>query len=190
MLWSKGVEYAVVQLVDGTGWRWEVRFGGGNQNCRAGDWSHPEGRQGNKSFQVSYFDQSPISVFSPWAPLEPSSKIMGNAVRRKQIDRDSDSLPADLFLGVTIAGVSTLIGIGLIIVFAWKTASVGLVTHKLFCGYVGHRVDSPESQISNFPQYLFGRGSIMDAFERMCLGSALTGFVILVVATLTLVVAT
>jgi hypothetical protein len=25
----KGVEYAVVQLVDGTGWRWEVRFGGG-----------------------------------------------------------------------------------------------------------------------------------------------------------------
>jgi hypothetical protein len=39
-------------------------------------------------------------------------------VRRKQIDRDSDSLPADLFLGVTIAGVSTLIGIGLIVVFA------------------------------------------------------------------------
>jgi hypothetical protein len=31
-------------------------------------------------------------------------------VRRKQIDRDSDSLPADLFLGVTIAGVGTLIG--------------------------------------------------------------------------------
>jgi len=29
----------------------------------------------------------------------------------------------------------------------------------------------------------------MDAFERMCLGSALTGFVILVVATLTLFVA-
>jgi len=25
----KGVEYAVVQLVDETGWRWEVRFGGG-----------------------------------------------------------------------------------------------------------------------------------------------------------------
>jgi len=25
----KGVEYIVVQLVDGTGWWWEVRFGGG-----------------------------------------------------------------------------------------------------------------------------------------------------------------
>jgi hypothetical protein len=24
----KGVEYTVVQMVDGTGWRWEVRFGG------------------------------------------------------------------------------------------------------------------------------------------------------------------
>ena len=40
-----------------------------------------------------------------------------------------------------------------------------------------------------FPQYLLGRGSIMDAFERICLGSALTGFVILVVTTLTLFVA-
>jgi hypothetical protein len=25
----KGIEYTVVQMVDGTGWRWEVRFGGG-----------------------------------------------------------------------------------------------------------------------------------------------------------------
>jgi hypothetical protein len=25
----KGVEYTVVQMVDGTGWRWEVRFGDG-----------------------------------------------------------------------------------------------------------------------------------------------------------------
>jgi hypothetical protein len=25
----RGVEYTVVQMVDGTGWRWEVRFGGG-----------------------------------------------------------------------------------------------------------------------------------------------------------------
>jgi hypothetical protein len=25
----KGVEYTVVQLVDGKGWRWEIRFGGG-----------------------------------------------------------------------------------------------------------------------------------------------------------------
>jgi hypothetical protein len=25
----KGVEYSVVQLVDGTGWRWEVNFGDG-----------------------------------------------------------------------------------------------------------------------------------------------------------------
>jgi hypothetical protein len=24
----KGVEYTVVQMADGTGWRWEVRFGG------------------------------------------------------------------------------------------------------------------------------------------------------------------
>jgi hypothetical protein len=45
------VEYVVLQMVDGTGWRWEVRFGvgknksgvtplgarGGNQNGRAGD---------------------------------------------------------------------------------------------------------------------------------------------------------
>jgi hypothetical protein len=25
----KGVEYSVVQLVEGTGWRWEVKFDGG-----------------------------------------------------------------------------------------------------------------------------------------------------------------
>jgi hypothetical protein len=25
----KGVEYTVVQMADGTGWRWEVRFGDG-----------------------------------------------------------------------------------------------------------------------------------------------------------------
>ena len=25
----KGVEYTVVQMADDTGWRWEVRFGGG-----------------------------------------------------------------------------------------------------------------------------------------------------------------
>ena len=25
----KGVEYTVVQMADGTGWRWEVQFGGG-----------------------------------------------------------------------------------------------------------------------------------------------------------------
>jgi hypothetical protein len=25
----KGVEYTVVQMVDGTGWRWEVRFSDG-----------------------------------------------------------------------------------------------------------------------------------------------------------------
>ncbi len=25
----KGVEYTVVQTVDGTGWRWEIRFGDG-----------------------------------------------------------------------------------------------------------------------------------------------------------------
>jgi hypothetical protein len=25
----KGVEYTVVQMADGTGWRWKVRFGGG-----------------------------------------------------------------------------------------------------------------------------------------------------------------
>jgi hypothetical protein len=24
----KGLEYTVVQMADGTGWRWEVRFGG------------------------------------------------------------------------------------------------------------------------------------------------------------------
>jgi hypothetical protein len=25
----RGIEYSVVQLIEGTGWRWEVRFGGG-----------------------------------------------------------------------------------------------------------------------------------------------------------------
>jgi hypothetical protein len=30
----KGVEYTVVQMVDGTGWRWEVRFGGGKNKIR------------------------------------------------------------------------------------------------------------------------------------------------------------
>ncbi len=25
----KGVEYTVMQMADGAGWRWEVRFGGG-----------------------------------------------------------------------------------------------------------------------------------------------------------------
>jgi hypothetical protein len=25
----KGMEYSVVQLIEGTGWRWEVRFGEG-----------------------------------------------------------------------------------------------------------------------------------------------------------------
>jgi hypothetical protein len=41
-----------------------------------------------------------------------------SAVRRKQIKFQSESLTAALCLGVAIAGVSTLIGIGLIIVFA------------------------------------------------------------------------
>jgi hypothetical protein len=39
-------------------------------------------------------------------------------VRRKQIELQSESIMADLCLGVAIAGVNTLIGIGLIIVFA------------------------------------------------------------------------
>jgi hypothetical protein len=29
----KGVEYTVVQMVDDTGWRWEVRFGDGKIKC-------------------------------------------------------------------------------------------------------------------------------------------------------------
>jgi hypothetical protein len=41
-----------------------------------------------------------------------------SAVSRKQIKFQSESLTAALCLGVAIAGVSTLIGIGLIIVFA------------------------------------------------------------------------
>ena len=28
----KGVEYSVVQLLEGIGWRWEVRFGDGGKN--------------------------------------------------------------------------------------------------------------------------------------------------------------
>jgi hypothetical protein len=27
----KGVEYSVVQLTDGVGWRWEIRFGDGKR---------------------------------------------------------------------------------------------------------------------------------------------------------------
>jgi hypothetical protein len=41
-----------------------------------------------------------------------------NAVFRKQIQVQSESIPADICLGVAIAGVNTLIGIGLILVFA------------------------------------------------------------------------
>lgn len=29
----KGVEYSVVQLVDGTGWRWEINFGDGKSKA-------------------------------------------------------------------------------------------------------------------------------------------------------------
>jgi hypothetical protein len=44
-----------------------------------------------------------------------------------------------------------------------------------------------ESRISNFPAQMWALGtSVMETFERMCLGSALTGFVVLVVATLVL----
>ena len=41
----------------------------------------------------------------------------GNAVRGKQAKFQSESIRADLFLGVAIAGINILIGIGLIIVF-------------------------------------------------------------------------
>jgi hypothetical protein len=41
-----------------------------------------------------------------------------NAVFRKRIKLPSESIPADICLGVAIAGVNTLIGIGLILVFA------------------------------------------------------------------------
>jgi len=39
-------------------------------------------------------------------------------VFRKRIKLQSESIQADIFLGVAIAGVNTLIGIGLILVFA------------------------------------------------------------------------
>jgi hypothetical protein len=39
-------------------------------------------------------------------------------VFRKRIKLQSESIPADICLGVAIAGVNTLIGIGLILVFA------------------------------------------------------------------------
>ena len=44
----------------------------------------------------------------------------GNAVRGKQAKFQSESIRADLFLGVAIAGINILIGIGLIIVFYVK----------------------------------------------------------------------
>jgi len=43
---------------------------------------------------------------------------IGNAVLRKQIRLPSESIPADICLGVMIVGVNTLIVIGLFIVFA------------------------------------------------------------------------
>jgi len=42
---------------------------------------------------------------------------IGNAVFRKQIRLQSESIPADICLGVVIAGVNVLIGIALIIAF-------------------------------------------------------------------------
>jgi hypothetical protein len=48
---------------------------------------------------------------------------------------------------------------------------------------------APNCRFQIFPVSTSWQGGIMDAFERMCLGSALTGFVILVVTTLTLFVA-
>ena len=29
----KGVEYSIVQLIDGSGWRWEIRFGEGEHKA-------------------------------------------------------------------------------------------------------------------------------------------------------------
>jgi hypothetical protein len=43
---------------------------------------------------------------------------MGSAVRGKQIKFQSERVMADLCLGMAVAGVNTLIGIGLIIAFA------------------------------------------------------------------------
>ena len=40
-----------------------------------------------------------------------------SAVRRKQIKFQSESVIADVCLGVTVAGLYTLVGMGLIIVF-------------------------------------------------------------------------
>jgi hypothetical protein len=53
----------------------------------------------------------------------------------------------------------------------------------------GTEQTSTESQIFNFPVDVGVGVSVMETFERMCLGSALTGFVVLIVATLVLVVA-
>jgi hypothetical protein len=43
---------------------------------------------------------------------------IGSAMRGKQLEFHSDSVKADVCLGVVIAGVSTLVGVGLIIAFA------------------------------------------------------------------------
>jgi hypothetical protein len=40
-----------------------------------------------------------------------------SAVRRKQIKFQSESVMADVCLGVTVAGLYTLVGMGLVIVF-------------------------------------------------------------------------
>jgi hypothetical protein len=51
------------------------------------------------------------------------------------------------------------------------------------CGYPTGGIDEKESQIFNYPGLIVRGESIMVPFERVCIGSAVTGFVVLVVTT-------
>jgi hypothetical protein len=57
---------------------------------------------------IAGFPRDPLQVTITW----------GSAVDGKQIRFQYESLTAELCLGMAVAGVSTLIGIGLVIVFA------------------------------------------------------------------------
>jgi hypothetical protein len=79
---------------------------------RATGWLNGELQRRNERYIVGTI--APLPRDSLWAgPI-----AIGSAMRGKQSEFHSDSVKADVCLGVVIAGVNTLIGIGLIIVFA------------------------------------------------------------------------
>jgi hypothetical protein len=64
-----------------------------------------------------YFYVSQPERLSPRESLELGQWHRECAMRGKQIKFQSESVMADVYLGVTVAGLYTLVGMGLIIVF-------------------------------------------------------------------------